>query len=74
VSEAAVQIGLDAVQLHGALGILDGQAETFLRDALPSRIFSGTSEMQKNNIARALGLGGRPPARRRRREEAACTR
>lgn len=71
VSEAAVQLGLDAVQLRGALGMLDGEAETLLRDALPSRVFSGTNEIQKNNIARALGLGGsrrlsgRRPARRR---------
>ncbi|MCX4911596.1 L-prolyl-[peptidyl-carrier protein] dehydrogenase [Streptomyces sp. NBC_00878] len=66
VSEAAVQVGLDAVQLRGALGMLEGEAETLLRDALPSRVFSGTNEIQKNNIARALGLGGnRRPARRR---------
>ncbi|APY87916.1 L-prolyl-[peptidyl-carrier protein] dehydrogenase [Streptomyces alfalfae] len=64
VSEAAVQLGLDAVQLRGGLGIVDGEAETFLRDALPSRIFSGTNEIQKNNIARAMGLG-RAPHRRR---------
>ncbi|WP_058042581.1 L-prolyl-[peptidyl-carrier protein] dehydrogenase [Streptomyces roseifaciens] len=65
VSEAAVQLGLDAVQLRGALGILGGEAETFLRDALPSRIFSGTNEIQKNNAARALGLGGRRSRKRR---------
>lgn len=59
VSEAAVQLGLDAVQLRGALGILDGEAEALLRDALPARIFSGTNEIQKNNVARALGLEGR---------------
>ena len=64
VSESAVQLGLDAVQLRGALGVLDGEAEQFLRDALPSRIFSGTNEIQKNNIARALGLGAPRPARR----------
>ncbi|MFD9885632.1 L-prolyl-[peptidyl-carrier protein] dehydrogenase [Streptomyces alboflavus] len=59
VSEAAVRIGLDAIQLQGALGVLSGgDAETLLRDALPARIFSGTNEIQKNNIARALGLGG----------------
>lgn len=65
VSEAAVRLGLDAIQLRGALGILDGEAETLLRDALPARIFSGTNEIQKNNIARSLGLGGRRPAVRR---------
>lgn len=64
VSEAAVQLGLDAVQLRGALGVLDGEAETLLRDAVPSRIFSGTNEIQKNNVARALGLGARSAARR----------
>ena len=60
VSEAAVRIGLDAVQLRGALGVMEGEAETLLRDALPSRIFSGSNEIQRNNIARALGLGRRP--------------
>ncbi|ATL69260.1 L-prolyl-[peptidyl-carrier protein] dehydrogenase [Nocardia terpenica] len=64
VSEAAVRVGLDAVQLHGALGVTGGEAETLLRDALPARIFSGTNEIQKNNIARALGLG-RPRGPRR---------
>lgn len=59
VSEAAVSLGLDAIQVRGALGVLDGEAETFLRDALPSRIFSGTNEIQRNNIARALGLDAR---------------
>ncbi|MFC8741131.1 L-prolyl-[peptidyl-carrier protein] dehydrogenase [Streptomyces sp. NPDC057176] len=65
VSEAAVQLGLDAVQIRGALGVLDGEAESLLRDALPARIFSGTNEIQKNNVARALGLGRRRPAARR---------
>ena len=56
VSEAAVQTGLDAIQLRGGMGVVTGPAERFLRDAIPSRVFSGTSEIQKNNIARALGL------------------
>jgi alkylation response protein AidB-like acyl-CoA dehydrogenase len=65
VSEAAVQLGLDAIQVRGGLGVVEGEAATFLRDALPSRVFSGTSEIQKNNIARALGLGkNRRPHRR----------
>ncbi|MBS2964643.1 acyl-CoA dehydrogenase family protein [Actinocrinis puniceicyclus] len=64
VSEAAVQLGLDAVQVRGALGVLDGEAETLLRDALPARIFSGTNEIQRNNVARALGLNTRQAARR----------
>lgn len=64
VSEAAVQIGLDAMQVHGALGVLNGAAETFLRDALPSRVFSGSNDIQRNNIARSLGLGAGRRTRR----------
>jgi hypothetical protein len=57
VSEAAIQSSLDAVQLHGALGLdpatgVEGQ----LRDALPATIFSGTSEVLRNVIAAELGL------------------
>lgn len=65
VSEAAVQVGLDAVRIQGGLGVLHGQSETALRDALPARIFSGTNEIQKNNIARAMGLRGKPARRRK---------
>jgi alkylation response protein AidB-like acyl-CoA dehydrogenase len=57
VSEAAIQSGLDAIQIHGGMGVASesgiGQA---LLDALPSAIFSGTSEMQREIIARKLGL------------------
>lgn len=56
ISEAAVQSGLDAIQLRGAFGVLSGSAERFLRDAIPSRVFSGTSEIQRNNLASALGI------------------
>jgi alkylation response protein AidB-like acyl-CoA dehydrogenase len=57
VSEAAVQNGLDAIQLHGGLGVLrEYDVERMLRDALPSTIFSGTSELQRNLIAKSLGL------------------
>ena len=57
VSEAAVQSGLDAIQLHGGNGVMEeyGVAR-MLRDAIPCRIFSGTSEMQRSIIARELGL------------------
>ncbi|EST35939.1 hypothetical protein N566_16995 [Streptomycetaceae bacterium MP113-05] len=73
VSEAAVQMGLDAIQLRGALGVLDGEAEALLRDAIPARIFSGTNEIQKNNVARALGLGSPTTPRRGTRKERKAT-
>lgn len=57
ITEAAVQNGLDAVQLHGGIGVLrEYDVERMLRDAIPSTIFSGTSEIQRTLIAKGLGL------------------
>lgn len=57
VSEAAAESALDAVRIFGGAGIRrDGGIERELRDAVPSLIFSGTSEMQLEMIARDLGL------------------
>ncbi|MGP3912328.1 acyl-CoA dehydrogenase family protein [Nonomuraea sp. 10N515B] len=57
VSEAAVANGLDAVQIFGAAGYLTGPGiEARLRDAVPSTIFSGTTEIQREIIAREVGL------------------
>jgi len=57
ISEAAVYSGLDAVHMHGSLGISPTYGiERMLRDALPSTIFSGSSEMQREIIATELGL------------------
>lgn len=57
VSEAAVQSGLDAVQIHGGLGVTTAaNIECALRDAVPSTVFSGTSEVLRNLIVSQLGL------------------
>lgn len=57
ISEAAVQSGLDAIQIFGGSGVVtDTGVDALLRDAVPAQIFSGTSEMQRMIIARALGV------------------
>jgi alkylation response protein AidB-like acyl-CoA dehydrogenase len=59
ISEAALQSGLDAVQIFGGSGVAtDTGVDALMRDAVPARIFSGTSEMQRAIIARMLGLPG----------------
>jgi alkylation response protein AidB-like acyl-CoA dehydrogenase len=56
-SEAAVEISLAAVHLFGGAGVrTDAGIERELRNAVPSTIFSGTSEMQLEQIAGELGL------------------
>jgi alkylation response protein AidB-like acyl-CoA dehydrogenase len=57
VSEALVQSAMDTVQIFGGNGFMtEYQVERHLRDAIGSTIYSGTSEMQRNIIARWLGL------------------
>lgn len=57
LSESLVQSSLDALQIHGGYGyVTESGLERDVRDALASRIYSGTSEMQRNVIARHLGL------------------
>lgn len=57
ISESFVQSSLDAVQIHGGLGYMkETLIERDVRDSLASRIYSGTSEVQKNVVARYLGL------------------
>lgn len=57
VSETLVRAALDTVQLHGGNGFMvEYEVERALRDALGATIYSGTSEMQRNIIARWLGL------------------
>jgi alkylation response protein AidB-like acyl-CoA dehydrogenase len=57
VSESLVKGALDTMQIHGGYGyMVEYEVERALRDALASTIYSGTSEMQRNIIARWLGL------------------
>ncbi|MGH7678103.1 MAG: acyl-CoA dehydrogenase family protein [Gemmatimonadaceae bacterium] len=57
VSEALVQTSLDAVQIHGGYGYCtEYEIERAVRDAVGSKIYSGTSEMQRQIIARWMGL------------------
>jgi alkylation response protein AidB-like acyl-CoA dehydrogenase len=57
ISDSWVQSCLDAIQVHGGYGYLtDLELEKELRDALASRLFSGTSEIQKVLIAQMMGL------------------
>jgi alkylation response protein AidB-like acyl-CoA dehydrogenase len=57
LSEALVQSSLTTLQVHGGYGyVTESGLERDVRDALGARIYSGTSEMQRNVIARHLGL------------------
>lgn len=57
VSEAAVAGALDAVRVFGGRGYLaEHGIEAALRDSVPTVLFSGTSEMQKEIAAKELGL------------------
>ncbi|MEE1931076.1 acyl-CoA dehydrogenase family protein [Streptomyces sp. TRM 70351] len=57
VSEGVLSTALDAVRLFGGRGYLRADGiEAALRDAVPSVIFSGTSDIQRQLIARELGL------------------
>jgi alkylation response protein AidB-like acyl-CoA dehydrogenase len=57
LSEAWIQSSMDAMAVHGGYGyMVESGLERNLRDALASRIYSGTSDIQRNVIARQLKL------------------
>jgi alkylation response protein AidB-like acyl-CoA dehydrogenase len=57
VSDCFVKSSLDAIQIFGGYGYMtEQQVERDLRDAGGSTLYSGTSEIQRNIIARSLGL------------------
>ncbi len=57
LSESFLQSSLDAVSIYGALGYMsESEVERDVRDAIAGRIYSGTNDIQRNIIARHLGL------------------
>ncbi len=57
ISEAWVKCAEDAIQIHGGYGYLtEYEIERELRDAIASKLYSGTSEIQRNIIASLIGL------------------
>ena len=54
-SRVAVDVANEALQIHGGAGYVDDfDAERFYRDAKITQIYEGTTEIQKNIIAREL--------------------
>ncbi len=57
MSESWVKSCLDAIQVHGGYGYTtEFELERDLRDSVGGTLYSGTSEIQRNIIARYLGL------------------
>jgi alkylation response protein AidB-like acyl-CoA dehydrogenase len=57
LSESWVRSCLDAIQIYGGYGYTtEYELERDLRDSVASTLYSGTSEIQRNIIARYLGL------------------
>lgn len=57
LSESFVQSGLDAIRTHGGRGYLtEYEIEREMRDAIGGILYAGTSDIQRNIIAKVLGL------------------
>jgi alkylation response protein AidB-like acyl-CoA dehydrogenase len=57
LSESFVQSSLDAIRTLGSYGYMtEFEVERDLRDAIGGTLYSGTSDIQRNIIARMLGL------------------
>ena len=57
LSECFVQSGLDAIRTLGGYGYMtEFEVERDLRDAIGGTLYSGTSDIQRNIIARLMGL------------------
>lgn len=57
ISDAWVKCAEDAIQIHGGYGyMVEYEVERELRDAIGSKLYSGTSEIQRNIVASLIGL------------------
>ena len=57
LSDCYVRSSMDALQVHGGYGYMtEYELERDVRDAIGSRLYSGTSEIQYNIAARSMGL------------------
>jgi alkylation response protein AidB-like acyl-CoA dehydrogenase len=57
LSECFVRSSLDALQVHGGYGYMtEYELERDVRDAIGSKLYSGTSELQYNIAAQSMGL------------------
>lgn len=57
LSDAYLHSSLDALQVHGGMGYMEeSELEREVRDAIGSRIYSGTSDIQRNIVAARMGL------------------
>jgi len=57
IAEALLECATDAVRIHGARGYLEEyEVERQLRDSVGGVIYAGTSDIQRNLIAKLLGL------------------
>jgi len=57
-SETGIAAALDGAMVHGAKGyVSEFEVERDLRDAIGGVVYSGTSDIQRNIIARLLGVG-----------------
>ena len=54
-AERAMQISIEAVQIHGGYGyVKEYHVERLMRDAKITQIYEGTSEIQKIVISRSI--------------------
>ncbi len=57
LAEAFVESSMDAIRTHGGNGYLTGsEVERDLRDAVGGTLYAGTSDIQRNIVAKLLGL------------------